>query len=121
MDGPGILGWNGRFPLRSNRLDGTSRVVPAQLVTFFCLQLSSNIVLAGMGKMDNPVIPDHRLRSPHSIIAPIAKLPGAISGIEPVPPGAGKQPARDLAQDYQQVPEWVRQVFRVHCDQVIIK
>lgn len=27
----------------------------------------------------------------------------------------------DLAQDYQQVSDWVREVFRRYCDQVIIK
>lgn len=27
----------------------------------------------------------------------------------------------DLAQDYQRISDWVREIFRVHCDQVVVK
>ncbi len=27
----------------------------------------------------------------------------------------------DLAQDYQRISDWVREIFRVHCDQVAVK
>jgi hypothetical protein len=27
----------------------------------------------------------------------------------------------DLEQDYQRVSDWVRQIFRLHCDQVVVK
>ena len=27
----------------------------------------------------------------------------------------------DLAQEYQNISDWVREVFRIHCDQVVVK